>query len=1136
MRHRYLKSLGLLVPSLLALATPASAAPVQRVQFDLHGDFIVAGNTLGQDCATGIPAPLVGTVSNCGTLLGSADGGETDGGIDVLWRREPNGTFVANQTVLPSEARSRSFIDLTNRKVRYARLYWSGMAFEACGTASPTSCPQQVDATATLIGPDGISRSLTAGLGEQWSADGRYQASADVTSIVQAAGTGGYDVTGVDSFKPMNLKSGDVYAAWSMIIVYENAVESLRNVTIFDGFDEVKAGSNATGTIKGFQVPSGVGFDAKLGVVAWEGDGVSGVPKGDQLKFNDIGVNNLLNPSNDIFNGTRSNLGLALTTLGDRPQLTGAALSIGGADYDVFDIKPSLSAGATSAKFEALTTGDIYFLNAFVTSIATLAPDLEGVKTVKDVNGGTTLPGDVLEYKIVITNNGNDDAVKSVFRDDLPAGVTFVPGSLRLDAKALTDKSGDDQGELVSGAVVVRPFSGSSAGVIAQGQTTTVTFQVKVNSTFSGTLSNQAKVTAEGKNGDPSADYLTDGLQSEPGAQPTTIFVEVCDATNADACPGSKPFCDTSSSPNRCTECLSDTNCTSPNAPICDPTTKACVACSTDAGCAAKDPSTPACSTSGACVACTATNETACKGSTPACDPTTNTCVQCTESADCSSPTAVCDTSTKTCVQCLEAADCPSGGACNPTTHTCVACNSSADCASVTPICTNNTCGACTTDAACKAKDPAAPVCNTTSGECVACTPTNTSACPTDKPVCGPDNTCVACTKDDECTGGKVCDTTSNTCVGCVTSANCPGDKPICDPAAHTCGACSSDEQCATKDPANPVCLTNGTCGGCDAAHPDACKEPKPLCNTTTNTCVGCLTGADCTVSGAMVCDPKDFTCVECATSQDCSGGTPICDPDKRVCVACTSNEECADKGPDAPFCLESKGSCVACIPGVADACATGVCDPKTNTCVDCNEDKDCVDPAKPACNPGKKTCVECTETNDSACKGSKPTCDTGSNTCVGCTDDSECTGDKPVCDTDAHTCVGCSSDAQCAAKDPTTPVCSSEGTCVACSEDNTEACSGDTPVCDPATSQCVECVTNDDCPDPSSSTCEEGTCKSDGTSGVAGSSATGDIVLAGGACAVSFGTGNEGTGSLALVGAGLLALAIGRRRNKRQG
>ncbi len=58
-----------------ALLLPASApaAPKLRFQIDQKGDMILFGNTLGQDCRPGVPAPTVGTVGSCGDAASTND-------------------------------------------------------------------------------------------------------------------------------------------------------------------------------------------------------------------------------------------------------------------------------------------------------------------------------------------------------------------------------------------------------------------------------------------------------------------------------------------------------------------------------------------------------------------------------------------------------------------------------------------------------------------------------------------------------------------------------------------------------------------------------------------------------------------------------------------------------------------------------------------------------------------------------------------------------------------------------------------------------------------------------------------------------------------------------------------------------
>src|SRR5437868_152746 len=80
--------LGALVGSLLVGALggegDASASPSLRAQVVQHGDFVLLGNTLGQDCSTKTVAPVVGVVGPCpaGTT------GNAGNAPDVYWEAD----------------------------------------------------------------------------------------------------------------------------------------------------------------------------------------------------------------------------------------------------------------------------------------------------------------------------------------------------------------------------------------------------------------------------------------------------------------------------------------------------------------------------------------------------------------------------------------------------------------------------------------------------------------------------------------------------------------------------------------------------------------------------------------------------------------------------------------------------------------------------------------------------------------------------------------------------------------------------------------------------------------------------------------------------------------------------------------
>jgi hypothetical protein len=83
------------------------------------------------------------------------------------------------------------------------------------------------------------------------------------------------------------------------------------------------------------------------------------------------------------------------------------------------------------------------------------------------------------------------------------------------------------------------------------------------------------------------------------------------------------------------------------------------------------------------------------------------------------------------------------------------------------PFCVNEECAACDKagdpNVACAGLDPNAPVCN--AGACVECTADEKSLCQGNKPVCGADNVCAACTEHSDC-ADTACNLETGACFG----------------------------------------------------------------------------------------------------------------------------------------------------------------------------------------------------------------------------------------------------------------------------------------------------------------------------------------------------------------------------------
>jgi uncharacterized repeat protein (TIGR01451 family) len=583
-----------------ALASaPAWGDPTLRYQGDLHGDVRVFGNTLAHDCASTVALP-VGATASC---TGQANIADT--APDLYWRDN-----IADATVAPAKARTSATLDLpSGSKVLWARLYWA--ALKDGQTADKNATLDWLGGPQTVITAD-ASHTVQYPFASQptWYF---YQSSGNATQFVSTWLAGDFRVTDVEGIALAGQDVDVAFSAWSLVVVYENAADELRNIAVFDGLDKVDAEHGTpekSVTLKGFLVPPG--FSAKMAAIVYEGDFEY---KGDYFAMNGTKAFNANNPIDNFFNSSRTFLGAAVSGAQDVPKLSGKPGSMSGYDLDMIDVTQLVKAGDTQAKVAAgsnnpnIALADKYYLGGFVTSITVKAPDFSDLtKTVTDVNGGAVLQGDVLEYTITTKNTGNDDAVGVVITDKLDPGLSFVSGSLEIvqggKTGIKTDKAGDDEGEYDAGtsSVTVRAGIGATAttgGTVPAGSTVKVRFKAKVVAQ-SGTVANQAVLKAAGASGSPQKTYESDGDSSKLGRQTTDITIKECD--NSSQCPPAKPYC--------------------------DPNTNVCVGCKSDADCT--DPLKPACQPSGACGQCSATNAKLCTGSTPVCNTSKGVCVLCT--------------------------------------------------------------------------------------------------------------------------------------------------------------------------------------------------------------------------------------------------------------------------------------------------------------------------------------------------------------------------------------------------------------------------------------------------------------------------------------------------------------------------
>lgn len=126
-------------------------------------------------------------------------------------------------------------------------------------------------------------------------------------------------------------------------------------------------------------------------------------------------------------------------------------------------------------------TGDDDPTRVFIESEA----DIEIFKTSDQLPDATPalLPGDILVYNIIITNDGDENLIGTTFQDSIPTNTTYVPGTTTLNGSLVPDVAGSSA--LETGFLINTP--GQAPGVVLTSQDPdftspiTISFQVQIN-------------------------------------------------------------------------------------------------------------------------------------------------------------------------------------------------------------------------------------------------------------------------------------------------------------------------------------------------------------------------------------------------------------------------------------------------------------------------------------------------------------------------------------------------------------------------------------------------------------------------------------------------------------------------------
>lgn len=404
-------------------------------------------------------------------------------------------------------------------QVLWAGLYWGGnVGAGTDGVVAPAAANKN---TVKLKLPGANAyQSITATTCDNRGDD--YQCVSDISAIISASmASGDYTVA--------NIQSGTgkgQYGGWSIIAVFEDASEPVRNLVVFDGYIYISSTNNNVDVpVSGFLTPPMGPVQSRIGVIGYEGDFNA---TGDSMRLAGQSLSDVLNPTSNVFNSSNTALGQRVTAT--QPSYPNQL----GFDVDLIEATGLIANSATSTTITLRTGGETYYPGAVTIATEIYAPRIEAIKRVLDVNGQDLEPGDEVEYSFEVTNEGFDPAQQVILADTLAPQLSYVPGSIRVNGQTLTDAQDTDQGRYDSASrqVIVNIGQGASAaqgGAIARGDAAiTVSFRAKLANTLASgdQVINQGLVTYRSQTLGRDFASLSDADAQLTGRVPTVITVD----------------------------------------------------------------------------------------------------------------------------------------------------------------------------------------------------------------------------------------------------------------------------------------------------------------------------------------------------------------------------------------------------------------------------------------------------------------------------------------------------------------------------------------------------------------------------------------------------------------------------------
>jgi len=291
----------------------------------------------------------------------------------------------------PNTLNSTSF-DLnlpTNANILWAGLYWQGVIHRSraadggndfMGGTVPSNAPllggstNQIDLTNNTYGAEIVKFKLPGAndyidiVANQldYSRLG-YSGFANVTSYIDSVNFNGtYTLADLKCHEGAEPNHGN-YGGWALVVIYSQADEQFKNITLFDGFATVDSNYNDSLTINGFLTPKNPPIESKIAFFTMDGEGGTNYLRVISNKVGGAGtkISGPNNPPNSLFNSTIQGVN------NRQPNLPSLRM-----DLDIIDLVDVLVPSESGATLEPRTSGDRFTPSFFIMSSDLIAPEL----------------------------------------------------------------------------------------------------------------------------------------------------------------------------------------------------------------------------------------------------------------------------------------------------------------------------------------------------------------------------------------------------------------------------------------------------------------------------------------------------------------------------------------------------------------------------------------------------------------------------------------------------------------------------------------------------------------------------------------------------------------------------------------